>query len=668
MDNTELFHLLTDDWDDDEGQLVRTSPWTRDYLTHLTSLTLDELEREPTTLHDNQKKIKQEAQQLAFTEYPTFLHAQACRREMDAMLTEVDGHLSGVLDTLPQLEQAWDQFQQQSETLVKERAKVTSVLDYQNVLVDVLELPQLMDTCVWNGYYTEAMDLAAHVRRLRLRYPLAVMDSIQHQIQASSDVMLGQFIAHLRSPIKLAAAMNVIGYLRRMDAFSNDDLRIVFLRCRHDFVDTRIDKLKKDRHDRAIPAFDYLKRYIDILREHIFEVATQYMSIFSTKENDTLLTDYLTHLIADMQRVLTEELATMDDTSELASLLTQLQYCGLSLGRVGLDFRLLFVRAFEQAVQPLVLRLMDRALAALQDTLHPIIKHTTQPSNWLTFTASMASSIQHDAPASPSPSSPAAARLYQPPLLLIDYPCLATFTNGILTALNALRLVPALHLAKATRDHLHACLIKAANTLKTYADAARTQFPDEEDLVASFITTYARSCAPYLHRCLVEGIYKMPIAHPSPLKTEIDALLNDYLALAAAIHEQATAAAAITSEAATPVDEPTTTTATTTNGIDGTKEEKNEENAHATPVNGTADEPVGANNDQGDEAAQSHEQQTTVAMPTPPESQQAKTEHATTAHSQQEIRDDTNSDFPPPTEELANKPIDAPDVASLSIE
>ncbi len=37
-------------------------------------------------------------------------------------------------------------------------------------LLEVLEIPQVMETCVRNGYYEEALDLSAHVRRMAKKH------------------------------------------------------------------------------------------------------------------------------------------------------------------------------------------------------------------------------------------------------------------------------------------------------------------------------------------------------------------------------------------------------------------------------------------------------------------------------------------------------------------
>jgi hypothetical protein len=523
--NDDLLHLLTDAWDNPLKNTITDSKWTRDYLTKLTSLPLNELLHEPIELLQEQAKAKRDAQQLAFRNYPSFLHAQTCRHEAEETLDGLDVHLGEFLTSVPELQQACEEFEYSAKTLKEERGKITSVLEHQNVLTDLLEIPQLMETCVWNGYYSEAMDLASHVRLLQVRYPLSVIKSIQQQVQASSDLMLVQLVSHVRKPIRLAAAMNVVGFLRRMDVFESEtELRMVFLRCRHDFLQQRLVRVKRDMstddmRQRSTDAFEYLKRYIDVMREQMFEIGTQYISIFSSNEQQgaTLLSDYMVHITGLIKSTLATYLPMIEDTSALASLLTQLQYCGMSLGRIGLDFRHVFVHSFEEAVQPMILRWID---ASTEDLVKLIVKSTEElaaPSTW------MSSKI-----VSQQNNSEQRRNAFQPPMLLVGYPSLAIFTNGILSAFNALRLLPAVSLYAPIQMHLEACFLDIGNALKQYSDQAASHIPDEITYLQSFTAAYVRCCIPYLKSCLVDGIYG-DLALPSAADQDLDLLLVDYL-------------------------------------------------------------------------------------------------------------------------------------------
>jgi hypothetical protein len=53
---------------------------------------------------------------------------------------------------------------------MKSWREVSQMLSKHPQILEVLEIPQLMDTCVRNNYYEEALQLYSYVQKLNKRY------------------------------------------------------------------------------------------------------------------------------------------------------------------------------------------------------------------------------------------------------------------------------------------------------------------------------------------------------------------------------------------------------------------------------------------------------------------------------------------------------------------
>ncbi|KAH8553492.1 Dor1-like family-domain-containing protein [Umbelopsis sp. PMI_123] len=532
-DNDELFSRLAVQLTGDQKQLIETSQWARDYVATLTSMSLEDLHGQPHKLTQEDSAVEKEIMALAFKEYPTFIRAEKCRTDIGDSFVKMEDQLNNLSNSLPDFEQLAREFTLEAKVLTEERQKTEKVLEDLDVLVDIFEIPQLMDTCVRNGYYSEAMDLTAHVSLLLMRYNnIPIIQTIHEKVQRSSDMMLIQLISLLRGPIKLPAAMNVIGYLRQMSSFETEnELRILFLRCRSDYLNQRIEHVKKvsaiesegktDWQRLGRDSFEYVKQYIDVIREQVFEIITQYSSMFSEKLYGTqedltqtgttelltagaALSDYVTFVLEDMRRTIEEHLVNIKDISQLSSLLTQLMYCGMSLGRVGLDFRSLFAMRFQDAMLKLTQRLIDDAKKGFLDAINKAKTENIPPSQWM---ATKASSKQPE-------QSPERQNRQQIASQLIEYPVIAVFTNAILTLFNELRLLAPIALVQPINNYLEAAHLEIAQQIQIYAapyllteSSTKENIKAEQSVIRSFASGYIRSGVPYLRQCLLDGIY-----------------------------------------------------------------------------------------------------------------------------------------------------------------
>ncbi|NXX40757.1 COG8 protein, partial [Tricholaema leucomelas] len=366
----------------------------------------------------------------------------------------IETRLGSLLDRLPALQDACRNFMRDAEEIACSRRMNSLTLNRHTEILEILEIPQLMDTCVRNGYYEEALELAAYVRRLERKHssipviqvgptlplphscltvPMSEVSllpqSIVEEVRQSTQLMLNQLIQQLRTNIQLPACLRVIGYLRRMDVFTEAELRIKFLQARDAWLRSIQASIPDDD-----PYF-HITKTIEACRVHLFDIITQYRAIFSDEEpllpseGQTLNEGAIFHGWV-LQKV-SEFLQTLERDlrrgvgSRLDSLLGQCMYFGLSFSRVGADFRGQLAPLFQHV-----------AAATFKKAVEETVEKFREEMN--SYTLISAPAVLGGSAGVPVPA--AQPGTLQPPMVLLDFPPLACFLNGLLVAFNDLRL------------------------------------------------------------------------------------------------------------------------------------------------------------------------------------------------------------------------------------
>lgn len=465
------------------GALVRpselTTPAATEYLHHITSLSLSELQAEPGRLQEEAAEIEGELTNLCFREHRTFIEVHRCADDVQHAFEEFGDSLDRLLDAVPPLEKECEAFAVSTRGIQQDRRKATLVLEHQDKLLDLLEIPQLVDTCVRNGYYQEAMELSAHANSLVKRYgDVPIVLSVQAEVARVMQLQLSQLLALLREPVKLPMLVKAVGFLRRMGDLPEDELRIAFLESRESYFRTLLEQLERDKTDKV----RYTRRYIDLFRENVYDTISQYGSIFldpilfPQEEQSTamdaavdVLVIYCHHALDSLLQVIYQTFPHIPDTSSLSSLLTQLGYCSLSFARVGMDFSAYIVKPFEDAV----LNLTILGLSDAKETILLALKEATRlsrvPSAWMCSSEAVPEILA--SPSSPPEYPELSGSLSSPPSYLTFYPPLAIYLNAALSTLNSLRLLAPLSLMQAILTHLEQSLASIIYELVAYAQA-----------------------------------------------------------------------------------------------------------------------------------------------------------------------------------------------------
>lgn len=194
---------------------------------------MDQLRKEEARLTEEIKAAVENTQDLAISNYKTFILTSECSREIFREFKETEQKLDSLVDHLPLFSDACQKFINKSHEINAERRLNSITLKKNDQLLEILELPQLMDACIKAGRYEDALELASHVQRMGQKHEnIAIIREIVKSIEGSWHTMLLQLLGQLKTDLQLPKCLQVFGYLRRMQAFSNSDQKLKFLQAR----------------------------------------------------------------------------------------------------------------------------------------------------------------------------------------------------------------------------------------------------------------------------------------------------------------------------------------------------------------------------------------------------------------------------------------------------
>ncbi|MBA0764437.1 hypothetical protein Gotri_013792 [Gossypium trilobum] len=207
------------------------------YVSELLSFTLDRLHKEPELLRVDAERIQRQMQEVAVGNYRAFISAADALVAIKEELSSIDKHLESLITEIPSLTSGCTEFIESAEQILEKRKMNQTLLSNHSTLLDLLEIPQLMDTCVRNGNYDEALDLEAFVCKLSTMHPnIPVIQALAQEVRQTTQSLLSQLLQKLRSNIQLPECLRIIGYLRRIGVFSEYEMRLQFLRCRETWL------------------------------------------------------------------------------------------------------------------------------------------------------------------------------------------------------------------------------------------------------------------------------------------------------------------------------------------------------------------------------------------------------------------------------------------------
>ncbi|XP_011312770.1 conserved oligomeric Golgi complex subunit 8 [Fopius arisanus] len=467
----------TDSWKDD--------PEFYQYLSKLGAFDVEQLSKEPDHLTEEKNSVLQTTQELAFSNYKTFIQTAESSREIFHQFNETEGHLDNLLLKIPRFIEKCQLFSDKSKDINSHRRLNTLTLRKTAEMLEILEMPQLMESCLQSNQYNEALEISQYARQLGVKHSdIPIIQLIVSSIENSWSGMVGQVIGSLRGDLPLPKCLQLVGLLRSMDAFTEAELRIKFLQARDGWLQGLLNSIPKDD-----PNF-HLTKTIELSRIHLFNIITQYRAMFNDDDHSSTRDPVINESAIFyhwLEEKLSQFLVTLEQdlpgVSSIDSILGQCTYFGLSFGRVGADFTSrmsdIFVRVvgskFQRNVYKTTRRFeKDVETFTLINKLHRI-------------------DVKVDLP----------AKSENPPEQLVDFYPLAEYCNGLIATFNELRVCPPVALAEYCTQVLEESLQCVARGILVFYKQEQQAFTaSERENMMKFAECFSDQLIPYIQYCI----------------------------------------------------------------------------------------------------------------------------------------------------------------------
>lgn len=370
-----------------------------------------------------------------------------------------------------------------------------------STLLELLELPNVMDACIRSQLYDDALQVASFANTLQQRHPDSnILQQVVQEVRSRETELRQQVLQQLETTdLSMAQCLELVTALRRLNNIVLErrggsstsggksmeqrhttmelQLQVDFLEARDRWLDKKDNasnlfaaaRKEDGGGGRGAPSSDQ-NTFLNWMNRHrtkCFDICTQFLAVFcsgNTKAEEatggdytgtprSLLSMWWTRQMHSFLTIWDKELERHSSISALRDVLDAAMFFAASMGRLGGDFTPLLLQMMQGRVLTLVKQSWNDAVNTLDETLK------------VCRDAGVASPLRNEAieMQTESRSGSLASKeenddymlLLSPPRCLLALPPLARVVNAILLSCNDLRRLLMPSTFGALQKHLH---------------------------------------------------------------------------------------------------------------------------------------------------------------------------------------------------------------------
>lgn len=301
--------------------------------------------------------------------------------------------------------------------------------------------------------------------------------------------MITQLLQELKSDLTLPKCLQLIGYLRRMQAFSSPELKLKFLQARDCWFKETLSAIPKTSPQQ------HLTKTIEVTRVNLFSIVTQYKALFnedfsieSNSSMNLIFSSWMHDKIDDFLKVLESDLEQCNASlMDISASLAQCMYFGVSFSKIGFDFR--------ARLTPIFIKCITRYITT------SIVKITKQleveMENFTLINKDIATFKRHITDESTNKNDNA------PPESLLDFNPLAIYCNSMINILNELRVCSPTAVAQVFVASVEVSMENVAKSILSFYRSEHQVFGmKEKENFMKMCMCFAFELLPFIQNCI----------------------------------------------------------------------------------------------------------------------------------------------------------------------
>ncbi|CBZ28664.1 putative oligomeric golgi complex component 8 [Leishmania mexicana MHOM/GT/2001/U1103] len=484
-----------------------------------------------TTSSAAEARVRQSIVNCAVDHYELLTNAQAANMAAASLSSTAEDTAKELTASLQTLH-SWSQLLQYAgQSWRQEKAQLHGAVMSHQKIVALMESPALVEECVRQTMFHEALLIFDHVMMLcQHMSDVYVFQRLQKEVVDTMEQAVNAHVLPMLSGVlTVDTAYKAISLLRRLGG-SPASLRALFLRSRAAYI----RQLLQEAESSVVP-YSLILKYITVYKMHVNEVTLQYKACFpsSTEAQQRQATEELSLWCQEQAHMFIHLMAAalqhLHNGSELALVVQQCSSCASASARVHTDVLGLLGNVLVQKVHGLFADGMRQA----RTTYRTAMKTSSwRVSVYCHNNSTLTSSTVIKAPPTISDT---------PAVQLAQWLPLAYALNGMLSSFNTIRkcLLPGVE--APCEEEVRQLVCEVGQDMLNDAPLLDTMYSAERAVFVTFVKAFQRLWYPYvLH--LVERL--LGPAHREDLEDRTQALMHGIGELLFAVEPPSTVPAA----------------------------------------------------------------------------------------------------------------------------